>query len=257
MPTPEPQAKAPSLEDWSDVELAAAVETYLQMLRLELAGKPYNKAEFNRILRAGPLGQRTKASIEFRMQNISATMYDLRMPRIAGYLPAKNVGSSVKARIRQVLENAGIEEFRAYVPTPDPVELEERVRALQKNPPAIAPPGSRQPQQVSTTSTTYVRDPAVKVWVQNLAKGHCEGCGEQAPFLGADGLPYLEVHHVMPLAKNGSDRISNAVALCPNCHRRCHYGKDREEYKLMLYEKIPRLEIEVPDFDSGDPSTFI
>jgi 5-methylcytosine-specific restriction protein A len=64
-----------------------------------------------------------------------------------------------------------------------------------------------------------------------------------------DGYAYLEVHHVLPLASNGSDKTTNAVALCPNCHRRCHFSLDRDAFKLALYEKIGRLEIEVPELD--------
>lgn len=33
--------------DWSDEELAAAVETYLKMLALEKSGQPFNKAHEN------------------------------------------------------------------------------------------------------------------------------------------------------------------------------------------------------------------
>ena len=97
-----------------------------------------------------------------------------------------------------------------------------------------------------------MRDPAVKRWVLDVANGVCEGCDLPAPFIGQDGYPYLEVHHVMHLGSHGSDRISNAAALCPNCHRRCHYGMDRDEFKLSLYEKIDRLMIEVPVVDEVD-----
>ncbi|MGY2275730.1 MULTISPECIES: HNH endonuclease [Pseudomonas] len=33
-------------------------------------------------------------------------------------------------------------------------------------------------------------------------------------------LPRLEAHQAHRLAQKGSDRITNAVALCPNCHQR-------------------------------------
>ena len=36
---------------------------------------------------------------------------------------------------------------------------------------------------------------------------------------GVDELPFLDVHHPKHLARKGSDRVSNAVALCPNCHQ--------------------------------------
>jgi 5-methylcytosine-specific restriction protein A len=28
------------------------------------------------------------------------------------------------------------------------------------------------------------------------------------------------------LSDGGRDTVDNAVALCPNCHRECHHGKD-------------------------------
>jgi 5-methylcytosine-specific restriction protein A len=180
------------------------------------------------------------------MQNISATLYDMRLPHIAGYLPAKNVGSNVKEKIKVALESAGIEKFNAYIPTADRTILAQRVANLRKTKLGKVPPGSFKPEQIQYTSTIYVRDPAVKRWVLQVAAGSCEGCLQPAPFFDCDGFPYLEVHHVMPLASNGSDRICNAVALCPNCHRRCHYSSDRDEFKLALYERIDRLRIEVP-----------
>jgi hypothetical protein len=68
------------------------------------------------------------------MQNISATLYDLRLPYIRGYLPAKNVGSGVKSRIKAALQSAGIEKLRAYGATSNPVILEQRVSTLRKKP---------------------------------------------------------------------------------------------------------------------------
>ena len=47
---------------------------------------------------------------------------------------------------------------------------------------------------------------------------------QDAPFKLPDGTPFLEVHHVIPLAKRGEDTIENTIALCPNCHRGAHYG---------------------------------
>ncbi len=238
-------------QEWSDDELAAAVRAYLGMLHKELAGEPYSKVEFNRALREGPLSQRTKGSIEFRMQNISAALYELKMPRIAGYLPARNIGSSVKEKLIGVLLENGADLLWDYVPTADDNMLKQRVTALRSRHLRV-PSGIKRPQAVTSTITHFVRDPTVKAWVLQAANGACEGCGSRAPFNGFDGLPYLEVHHVMPLASHGSDTPTNAVALCPNCHRRCHYSADCNEFKLELYEKVSRLVLEVPDPNDGD-----
>jgi len=78
-------------------------------------------------------------------------------------------------------------------------------------------PGSR----VATT-TTYQRDPNVVNYTLKRANGVCELCEQPAPFKKKNGDPYLEVHHVVQLANGGEDTIENAVALCPNCHRKMH-----------------------------------
>lgn len=230
----------------------SAVQAYLGMLCSELKGEAYNKAQVNRELREGPLVGRTKASVEFRMQNISAALYELKMPYIAGYLPARNIGSTVKEKMVELLKQNDIEFLAAYVPTADVCALSTKVTSLRQQAYLKMPPGSTHPQLTVKATSSYVRDPAVKAWVLKKAEGICEGCNHPAPFVGNDGLPYLEVHHVMPLASHGSDTPTNAVALCPNCHRRCHYSNDSDEFKLRLYEKIPRLKLEVPEpIDAG------
>ena len=234
---------------WTDEELPRTIEAYLTMLRAELDGEPYNKAKVNRDLRAGPLANRTESSIEFRMQNISAALYELKMPRIAGYRPAMNIGSAVKEKMIALLQKCGIEFLEPFVATADPIALAKNVTVLRKQTLGSRPLGSYQPAMVSTITTSYVRDPAVKAWILQVANGCCEGCDAPAPFMGGDSLPYLEVHHVMPLSSHGSDTTTNAAALCPNCHRRCHSSIDRDEFKLALYQKIPRLIVEVPDRD--------
>jgi 5-methylcytosine-specific restriction protein A len=128
-------------------------------------------------------------------------------------------------------------------PTADHQTLISRASKLQKKGLNAEPSGNASPKQVSVTTTSYVRDPKVRAWVAELAKGICEGCGENAPF-EVDGLPFLEVHHVKHLAQKGSDSITNAVALCPNCHRRCHLASDKEVFTLSLYKKVGRLVVE-------------
>lgn len=71
----------------------------------------------------------------------------------------------------------------------------------------------------------YDRNPNIIAEVLIRASGNCEECLQPAPFMRAsDGTPYLEVHHVIPLAQGGEDSLENVVAICPNCHRKAHYG---------------------------------
>ena len=68
------------------------------MLQVELAGGTYNKAERNRILQQR-LG-RTRGSIEYKHQNISAVIAMLGLPFIRGYKPAINF----QARLFEIIE---------------------------------------------------------------------------------------------------------------------------------------------------------
>lgn len=226
--------------DWSDFEIQAAVDAYLKMLELELNGHKFNKAHENRVLRGSTLSARTKGSVEFRMQNISRVLMTLDRVPIKGYKPAKNVGSNVEQLIRAALTDRGVQPGNPAIPTADEETLERRAAALQKQKFTHVPKGIRKPKKVPSSGAIYVRDPEVRAWVRNEANGHCEGCGQAAPFQ-TQGLPYLEVHHVKPLAEKGSDRTTNAVALCPNCHKRCHHSNDRAEYTALLYSNIERL----------------
>lgn len=73
---------------WSNDEIEVIVADYLEMLGTELAGGKFNKAERNRALQR-KIG-RSKGSIEYKHQNVSAVMERLGLPRILGYKPAKN-----------------------------------------------------------------------------------------------------------------------------------------------------------------------
>jgi len=116
----------------------------------------------------------------------------------------------------------------------DPAKFEQSVRRLRAAPMEVRPVGQKLPAKVTRSAEHFQRDPWVKAWVLQNAKGKCGLCGGDAPFVDDAGFPFLEVHHVIPLADGGDDVVSNAVALCPNCHRRCHHGADRREIKRRL-----------------------
>lgn len=232
-----------SNSDWSEVEIQAAVDAYLSMLSREQSGQKVNKAHENRALREGALAGRTKGSVEFRMQNISTVLVELGRDRIEGYKPAKNVGANVERSIREALNAQSTLTPEDFAPTADEATLERRAAKLEKQPLKGEPKGIVKPEQTQTIGKSYVRDPEVRAWVRKQAEGICEGCCQPAPF-EKDGRPFLEVHHVKHLAQEGSDRPSNAVALCPNCHRRCHHSSDRDEFTASLYKKVKRLEVE-------------
>ena len=94
------------------------------------------------------------------------------------------------------------------------------------------PPGCQRPRRIRGQADVSSRSAEVHAWTLQEAKGTCELCGDEGPFKRASSRePFLEVHHVEPLATGGPDVPENAVALCPNCHRRAHYGNRKKVAK--------------------------
>lgn len=84
-------------------------------------------------------------------------------------------------------------------------------------------PPSRRPG----TTNAFLRDPHVRRRVRERAKGFCEYCS-RIGFTMASGAAYIETHHIVSLAENGSDSDANIIGLCPNDHRRAHHAVDAE-----------------------------
>ena len=128
--------------------------------------------------------------------------------------------------------------------SPQDFEFEKEVARLLDNPSLKEPSGAKSPKKKTRVGTVYERRADVVAWVLQNSKGICESCGDDAPFLKADGGSYLEVHHLLRLADGGTDQITNAVAVCPNCHRELHFGRDRDKLHEDLYTRIARLKRE-------------
>jgi len=71
-------------------------------------------------------------------------------------------------------------------------------------------------------SNQYQGDPEIKEKAKRLAKGKCNLCGLDAPFLDKNNKAYLEGHHIILMSRGGPDTVTNVVALCPNCHTKMH-----------------------------------
>ncbi|MBX8812751.1 HNH endonuclease [Ochrobactrum sp. MR34] len=99
------------------------------------------------------------------------------------------------------------------------------------------------PGKKSVSTTVFERSRDVRDYVVARAKGHCEGCTAPAPFKRANGVPYLEPHHIRRLTDGGPDDPRHVIALCPNCHRRVHSGADGKAYNLTLATKMLTIEI--------------
>ncbi|HIF9502653.1 TPA: HNH endonuclease [Photobacterium damselae] len=93
--------------------------------------------------------------------------------------------------------------------------------------------GRKKPSTYQQSSTQYERSVWVAEYAKRLAKGICQLCLEPAPFENSKGVPYLETHHIIWLAKGGEDTIANTVALCPNCHKKMHIVDDKKDVETL------------------------
>jgi len=125
-------------------------------------------------------------------------------------LPTSSELESVSQKSRKQLQKKSLEELKELAST-----------------------AHRTPSKRQATGAQYIRDEAVAVYVKQAANGFCDLCNNEAPFTDKAGRPFLENHHVIPLAEGGDDTISNAVALCPNCHRKMHSLKRKADISKL------------------------
>jgi 5-methylcytosine-specific restriction endonuclease McrA len=150
---------------------------------------------------------------------------------VAAKLATKNARDTLSASAEslEILRELGALKAEIELPILDDLirinsELEDEAGELSRGDliqralkASESPPG-RQSAKVHY----YERNQYVSAAAKQLAEGCCDLCRESAPFQNNNGVPYLECHHVDPLAKGGKDILDNAVALCPNCHRQLH-----------------------------------
>ena len=80
---------------WDWLECEALVQDYFAMLKLELGGDDFNKAE-HRLNLKPMLNGRNDGAIEYKHQNVSAILLEMGQPYIQGYKPAFNYQSQLK-----------------------------------------------------------------------------------------------------------------------------------------------------------------
>jgi hypothetical protein len=105
---------------------------------------------------------------------------------------------------------------------------------------AIDDLGADAPDRIMSEVWTYSRDLRVREAVLRRADRRCEFCG-QLGFMKPDGTRYLESHHVIALANDGEDRLTNVIALCPNDHREAHFGERRDDIEAQMILQLETL----------------
>lgn len=107
-------------QHWSPREIERVVTAYLTLLRAELTREHVVKRNLTRQLEVALPG-RTRRSIEYKFQNISAALYEEGLPWVDGYKPATNYQLALKKAVMDTLDGragrrAEIEAAAASVP---------------------------------------------------------------------------------------------------------------------------------------------
>ncbi len=124
--------------------MAATVKDYFAMLSLEQHGTAYNKSEHNRHLRN--VVPRSRGSVEFKHQNISAILAELGLPYISGYKPRSNYQQDLRTAVIEVLsqQQKQLNEFaRLAENTQEPPKILNWKSLLVDIPEALPTAGTR------------------------------------------------------------------------------------------------------------------
>jgi hypothetical protein len=81
----------------------------------------------------------------------------------------------------------------------------------------------RPSEEDKLTMTKEVYYYRLKLYLLSIRGNKCEGCGKtykNQKIANGD----LDMHHVLPIGKGGSDDDENLMLLCPDCHQGKHHG---------------------------------
>lgn len=109
---------------------------------------------------------------------------------------------------------------------------------------------TREPEFLdSTTGRVPKKNPSISSKAVAAAGFKCAYDPSHRTFLKANGVQYMEGHHLIPCNPGNFEKywerfsrnidcFENIVSLCPTCHRRIHYGSEAERTEVIdkLYD---------------------
>lgn len=101
----------------------------------------------------------------------------------------------------------------------------------------------KEPNKQEYVRETFARD---RGWVYEAKEkfGHyCLHPNCNNTFNKQDGLPYIEVHHIIPLYEGGEDAIWNLVVVCAHHHKMAHFAdvETQMNLKKIFTEIVERV----------------
>jgi hypothetical protein len=172
-------------ESWRRWEIDALVAAYFNMLSSEVRGERPVKADVNRGLQT-LLPARSRGSIEYKLQNVSAVLDEERLPSIDGYKPARNFQRELReAVVAWVRGHSRIaESLASYGATPPPPSIP----IVRRRDVEVEPPGSSRRSHLGSHLTQgwwgALRDEQMRQlgeageeWVVNVERAELQAVG--------------------------------------------------------------------------------
>jgi hypothetical protein len=139
--------RGPSRPDWTPIENRVVVRAYFWLLAQQRLGRNPNKRELLRRLQA-QLRRRTRGSIEFKLENISAVLYEKGYRWVEGYKPARNYQLPLRASVLLALRKRGARFAR---------RLQDRSASRGSADPEVPPPQPPVTSRVARARRILVR----------------------------------------------------------------------------------------------------
>tara|TARA_R110002111_G_scaffold100976_6_gene156485 strand:+ start:44314 stop:45183 length:870 start_codon:yes stop_codon:yes gene_type:complete len=112
---------------WSDSEVKLIIADYFAMLEAEMLNQTFDKTQHRKLL-LPQLSGRSKGSVEFKHQNISAVLIEQGLPYIDGYKPRGNYQKLLVDEIETYLnKNPDLMDRFANSPTLNPTKPKQAV----------------------------------------------------------------------------------------------------------------------------------
>lgn len=102
------------------------------------------------------------------------------------------------------------------------------------------------PNKAERTLNVIERNPAKAKGALLLSNYKCNINSNHESFISRNNHPYMEAHHLIPISAQDDFNVSldvdaNIVCLCPNCHKKLHYGNNIKDDLYKLYSSRKEL----------------
>jgi len=195
------------VNEWTEDELAAAVDAYRQMEAQLTSGSKVEKATVYRELTA--LHGRTPKAWEYRMQNISHVLEQAGKDWLPGLRPAANVGTRVEALLAKLLSHSTAVDSLVSGPTKELLERETRsAEAAGSFSPSDAVDDRR---RVLASILRRRGQPAFRSALLQAYGGRCA-------MTGCNVTDALEAAHIRPYFGQASNVVNNGLLLRADIH---------------------------------------